>query len=158
MNLMQVYGCSLTYARRYALLAILGLTTGDDRDAQLLTSALERNQRNIAGGEYVTPQHWTDFVDYRWEREPNPANQDETLKELLDRDSKEFADVRGKHFKTCPALQASIADAAKALMEALGHTYETLPLPKRDTWPAWAELTPHQLRSLLECAKSQSLQ
>src|SRR5690606_14673726 len=42
LNYSQTHGLALTYARRYALLSAIGIATGDDDDAQRLTSKAER--------------------------------------------------------------------------------------------------------------------
>lgn len=139
LNYSQSHGLALTYAKRYALLGLLGIPTGDDKDAQRLTDAMEAPSREV---HYTTPPHWTDYTAGRWKREAGSSG---VL--LGDMAADTMARERKTHMQVSPALQASVADAIVAMLEGMATTYEEIEKPQGH-WPAWSELAADQLRGL----------
>lgn len=144
LNWSQTHGLALTYAKRYALLGLLGIPTGDDKDAQRLTDALERPSTEAS---FSAPPHWTDYTGYRWRTQAAGSG-----KLLGDMDATELAAERKARMEISPTVQASVADDITRILEALGNSYEDADKPKGETWPEWQSLSPSQLRKLYNWA------
>lgn len=150
LNWSQTHGLALTYAKRYALLGILGIPTGDDKDAQRLSEAMER-----AGTEptYSAPPHWTDYTEGRWKVEKAS-----TGKLLGDLTVDEMRAERRSRMEMAPAVQASVADNITSILESLGLSYEEADKGTAEKWPEWNGLTPGQLRTLYNWALNKKKQ
>ncbi len=146
-NWAQAYGLTLTYAKRYALLSALGISTGDDRDAQQLTEKMSA----VTGSEedWTPAPHWTDFAKGLWKSQPSPSG-DGLLGDMTIEARRM---ILAAHVNNYPACQACVADGIANLLLQHGTTYEDLPKPA-GTWPDnWAELTGSQLWTLARHAK-----
>lgn len=140
LNHSQAHGLALTYARRYALLSFLGITTGDDKDAAALSRAMEQPDSEV---KYEAPPHWTDYTGGAWKDVPSSKG-----RPLGDFNNVEMTAERKAYFETSPALQASLADAISAIFEQLGATYEDIQKPAGTVWPEWHDMMPSHLRTL----------
>jgi hypothetical protein len=121
LNWSQTYGLTLTYARRYALVAALGIAVGDDGDAQRLMSAL-REPTGPAEPQYDA--HWTDFILGKWDGELIDGYK-MPLGEMSDDDKSVL--VKEKLYLKSPALTACIWDRADRMLHEKGLRYEDCP-------------------------------
>lgn len=129
LNWSQNYGLTLTYARRYALVAALGIAVGDDRDAQNLQSALR--EAGDQAPKYET--HWSDLIRGQWDGELIEGYK-VPLGEMSDEEKAEL--VRQKMHLRSPALVAFLWDRADRLLAEKGLSYADRPSGFPDDWRA----------------------
>ena len=59
----QADGVSISYARRYALSALLGVSTGDDTDGAVEVAGRDRRSGRVIDRRETHPKVWASFVE-----------------------------------------------------------------------------------------------
>lgn len=145
LNWSQAQGLAQGYAKRQSLMAVLGIPSGDERDAEELSAALANS-----GQEPTYTKHWSELIKGAWDGELVEGYK-VPLGEMSDEEKAEL--VRQKIHLKSPALTACLWDRAIGMLESLDppQGYDDAP---GTNWPAdFRDLSHEAVKAFFNFAK-----
>lgn len=133
-NFAQAWGSAITYGKRYAFCALLGVITGDDDDARRAQDSFGVREQQAAerAGIGADPHAWKAFAEERWKAVPIPGDISGRL--LGDCSPDELEKLFQRHPHNAPVIAASVWRCEQGLAK-LKTTYAKA-IDGREGWPA----------------------